>query len=749
MLTARVIMSFKADNLIQFIIKKRWYFFISLIIVCLVLTFSLKNLKIDNSLDIWFLEDDPTLLKYNEFKKIYGSDEVILAYIKPEKNIYDPEFLDRLSKVSKTIEASTLIRRVLSPTDAPHVYLDNDTLVVEKMHDSNAKNKIEDRLNSNPLWPRLLLSQDKKDAIIFIEPKDSEDMDLVRPKILEFVHKSLEGFNYKIAGLGVLHEEINKISLNDSTVFTGASYLLLFILLLILFRSFSILLASTITILLSILLFLEIYALSGQSFNMVSIILPTLLIILNLTNIVHIFSHMNKTENIPQKLHKCYSYVLFPCFFSTTTTAIGFLALTTSPMEILKSFGLFASLGLFLAFAVAISVCTIILAKKQDMQFKKTIPFEAFLDWLNNKVQAYYKLITVFGIILIVIAGIGILNLNIDTFSINFLLDKNKTKQDSKYIEKHYGYYLPLELRLLTGTIKEPAFLNKLDRFQNLLNQDKQIQNSTSIVDLVKHLNKVLTDNKENSRKIPKTIEAVAQELLLYEFDEDNDLEYFSTPEYNEARLTLRIPMVSSQNMASIITRVETIFNEIFIETKLLFGGYIPLYAKMTQYVTSSQVKSFLLALSIILVIMAILFRSFKIMLIGILPNLLPIFLTLGFMGITGINLDIATVTVAAIAIGISVDDTIHFLFMYRKLKNDDKNTRDAVRGTLMTAGNAIIITSLILMLGYMVLILANIKSIIFFGLLLSVTMLSALISDLLLLPSLLILFDRKAKDTK
>jgi predicted RND superfamily exporter protein len=205
--------------------------------------------------------------------------------------------------------------------------------------------------------------------------------------------------------------------------------------------------------------------------------------------------------------------------------------------------------------------------------------------------------------------------------------------------------------------------------------------------------------------------------------------------------------MASSQTLASILGRlrgeIEVVFGD---TTRAVPGGYVPLYVKMMDYIVESQVLSFLLAFVVIFLVMALLFRSLSVIVVGIVPNLLPIFLTLGLMGWLSIPLDIATVTVAAIAMGISVDDSIHFIFMFRRRRQEGRSVDEAIEQTLLTSGRAIIITSLLLILGYLVFALANVKSIIFMGVLIAATMLSALLCDLLLLPALLLLFadDRK-----
>ncbi|MBF0395944.1 MAG: MMPL family transporter, partial [Desulfobacterales bacterium] len=731
------------QKLSDFLVDYRWYLFAFLIILTLGSTYFLKNLKIDNSLEIWFLKDDPALMNYNEFKKLYGNDEVVLAWIKPESSVYSPEFVSKIYKITEHIEKNPLVKRVLSITNSPYINGKDGELVVEDMLDKVPDNSynpelLKQRITSNPLWKKLLFNKGETAIMMMIEPKASSDFDIKRPEVLKYVNDSLSGLNYKLVGMGVTYEELNKISIHDSSLFTSLSYLLLIITIYVLFRRGGLLLASVMTIFFSVLLSLNLFAMCKQSFNMISAIFPTVVIILCLSDAIHIFSHYDDTPVGENRLKRNLYVVLIPCLFTSITNAIGFASLVSSPMAVFKSFGLFSGIGVILAFFVAIIMSSIVIAHKEkkievspeNEKFDKYLGiFDKLLVKINSINQKKYKTIVILCSFLFIMGIIGIFGLKIDTYSMNFLLDNNPVKKDSFFIEKDYGFYLPLEVRLKpkgAHGVKSPEFLNKLSSLQETLDKDPDLSKATSIADVVKQLNKVLTDNKESSYKIPDTPEAVAQELLLYELDKENDLSYFVNDNYTEARLTVRIPNISSKVMNTIQERVRTRIEDTFKgDVDIIFGGYIPLYIKMMDYIIQSQISSFALSFIFIFITMGILFRSLTVVFIGIVPNILPIFLTLGFMGAVGINLDIATVTIAAIVMGISVDDTTHFIFMYQEERNKGRSIPKSVEHTLLTSGKAIITTALLLIIGYMVMVFANVKSVIFFGLLISVTMVS------------------------
>jgi hypothetical protein len=425
------------------------------------------------------------------------------------------------------------------------------------------------------------------------------------------------------------------------------------------------------------------------------------------------------------------------------------VSLASSPLAILQSFGIFAAVGVMCAFVVSVIICTLVLTAVEKNE--PVAPPETQNDLTDRMIKALtafvlkrYRLITFLSVFLIIAGVTGLLRLSIDTYSIDFLLDSNTVKQESKYIENDYGFYLPLEIRLKPDSpngVKDPLFLKKLVELQQRFDTMAEFNKSTALPDIVRQLNKVLTDNREASYIIPDTRNAIAQELLLYELDEDNDLEYFIDSNYSELRLTVKIPMVSGKNMKRLMDTADGMIRETYgSSVEIIYGGYIPLYVKLLEYITTSQVESFTIAFVAIFIIMGLLFRSFSVILTGIIPNIVPVLMTLGFMGYAGIKLDIATVTIAVIVIGIAVDDTIHFIFTYRKFLGEGKTVEEAVTGTLKTSGKAIIITSVMLVTGFIVMVFASIKSVIFFGLLISVAMFSAVVCDLVLLPSILLI---------
>jgi predicted RND superfamily exporter protein len=263
----------------------------------------------------------------------------------------------------------------------------------------------------------------------------------------------------------------------------------------------------------------------------------------------------------------------------------------------------------------------------------------------------------------------------------------------------------------------------------------------TGLPEIVSRLNQVVFDGEPSAYRIPQTRAAIAQELLLYENDERNDLELLVDNDYQTARITARAGMPSVVTVGETIAALETSAQEILGDSAQIEGvGYMAVYVRVIKNIAITQVSSFGTAIVLISLALMLFLRSFRLGLLALVPNILPVAMILGFMGFCGINLDVATVLIASIVIGLAVNDTTHMFFRFREeLVENGLSAPDAVRATMRGTGRAIVASSLILAAGFFVLVFASVKSISTFGLLTMVATLFALLADLVVTPALLV----------
>lgn len=738
-----------------FLVRHRRAMFALLVVVCVAGLFFARNINIDNSLELWFLDGDPALAAYHEFKEKYGNDEIILAMVDcTEQGMFSPAMLNAVYKASKAIEDDKdNFRRVLSVGLAPYIGLKGEDLIIEdlmegEVADASGAANIRERFLDDPFKRKILQNASSTWAIIIAEPVASKDMDVRRPLIIDSARQKLAGFKYRLAGMGVMYDELNRLSIQDGAIFNTVAYGVIALLVFVLYRSWMFLFMVLGAMLFSGLSFLGFYGFFGQNFNMVTVVLPTLMMILSVSDVAYVYNnycfHSAKIKDDREEgLIHVFNEVLSPCLFTSLTNTCGFFALLASSLAVLRVFGLFAGIACMAEYVVSMIVAAFLLGQvevKKEITIRR--PMEGPVNWWMQRMPQYYVHILVVFAIASVIAIYGITQLKIDTYSMGFLHETNPVRVDSDKVEAIYGNYLPLEVRLMTGERNgalKVDFLNRLNKTHNDLEAIQGVEKAASIIDVFKKLNQVMSDGTEATYLVPDSDDKVSQLMLLYESDPDNDLVYMTDrPDYTEARLTVRVPMLSASVLRDYEEKTEAVLKQNFSGTNVTwkFGGYVPLYARIISYVTWSQLSSFALAFVFVFGAIAILFRRLNAMLLVVLPNVFPVMMTMGIMGLTGISLDIATVTIAAIALGIVVDDTIHGLYLFYDPSRSHLTPVEAIVDGAKEAGPAMVSTSLIYSLGFLFMVFASIKSIVFFGLLLSMTIVTALICEVTLLPA-------------
>jgi predicted RND superfamily exporter protein len=557
------------------------------------------------------------------------------------------------------------------------------------------------------------------------------------------------------AGIGLVYDELNTASFRDTPLFLSLCILLVGIALFITFRRVGPVLMALLSVLLAMGLLMGLYALLGEELNMVTAILPTLMIIVGVADTVHLVQH--RAARLDEPLEKSLAFIVRPCLYTSLTTAVGFGSLMSAQMQVIKDLGKYAAIGVIIALGVSVIVAAAMLSVER-LAPRPRSEDETSSGFLDRQLAALGRLATgkplaVIGVaaLITLLGAYGISRIVVDTYSIDFFKASNPVRIDSDAIEASYGRYMPLEFAVsapksLEAGVQEPEFLNALAAWQAEAKAKDLAGWSSSVADVVARLNQVLREGGPEDRVVPKTAGAVAQAMLMYESQPGNERLSLTDPSYRIARVTFGVPMTSAKEWGKLITSLEAIGKKHLPKgARVERGGYLPLYVRMMDYVVDSQVSSFAIAYFAVFMLLGLLFRSLTLAAVAMIPNLLPIFVTLGLMGLLGVRLDVATVTIAAVVIGIVVDDTIHFLHRFKKELHTsgpdgaDGDYGEAARRTLRGAGPALVSTSLILAIGFLVLTLASVKSIIYFGLLSAVAMVAALFADLVLLPAILV----------
>ena len=336
---------------------------------------------------------------------------------------------------------------------------------------------------------------------------------------------------------------------------------------------------------------------------------------------------------------------------------------------------------------------------------------------------------------------LGMTQIEVDTYSIDFLFPDHPARVDSDRLEAEFGPYTPLEFVVHSEDgVRSPDVLQAVAKWQDAMEADPRVGWTRSLADVVQNLDRVMSGQSEG--RIPSEAASVEQILFLFEADADSNIDRFVDAADTQLRVTVGVPMTSAQVFGETIGALEAMA-ELPPGSRIQPAGYIPLYVQIMDHIVTSQLE-LRHCLRGDLLLIGLLFRSPRLVILTIPANLLPVFVTLGAMGAVGIRLDVATVTIAAIVLGLVVDDTTQFLYRYREMARRHDDVSEVVIETVRSVGRPMLITTIILAGGFSVLALAAIKSVAYFGVLLAIALISAVLVDLVLLPALLVLIDRR-----
>lgn len=750
-------------------LRWRWAALALLVVAVGAFTPGLKRAMIpDNAITVWFLDTDPQLEKYRKFHKNFGNDEVVLLQVESKAGIFNHKMLTRLSRLEKRLNRIEGVERITSLLNVQDAYdtpkgLRYAQLMPRPIPSEGAKlAAIGRRAIESKVFNSRLISPDGKRAMLWIQMRVMHDIDVRRDSIVKEIRTVaddiLKEIPHPMGGIGVIYSGLNVITQHDFGLFVGLGYLIMFAMLWWIFRSFRLLLAALGVIILGNLAALGIYGVAGHQMNMVTVVLPILIVVLGIADAVHFpAAFILVAEEKPdlsrfEQVRLALKQVFLPCLFTTLTTMGGFLALSSSPMAVIRHLGIYAAIGLGVALLASTVIMTLAFF---GLRKGVRLPQHKLVTWLLGACRNFLfhrrPWLVALSFLLVAAAGVGTCFVKTDTYSIGYLPESHRVVKDHKALEKGWGAYSVLDYLVhpeKPHTMRSAKVLNGLERFIRSASELKAVRNGFSLADVYRRMIKVLGSNKKLSE--PLRQDEVGQLALVLEMQgfrwdkkdpayHQNVLQPFMTEDERLGRLILVAGMTSAKQLEAILATLGKKAKAAMGDAGSLEpAGYPPLYVRIIDYVMNSQIRSFFLALGIILILMLLWLRSLRLALISLVPNIFPVLIIMGMMGALRIHLDIATATVAAIVIGVAIDDTVHFLHHWRDAERQGLSWEAAVNWTYARAGSPAVVTTLLLLIGYPVLMLAGVKTVVYFGLLTTLAAAAALYGDLFILPLLL-----------
>lgn len=755
----------------SFILKNRLIVFICVLALSAFMGFEASKVKITFNGGKVLPVTDSAYIRYNQFKQTFGQDASSMVLgIKSDK-IFDKDVFNDWFLIGTQLKQINGVKAVVS---AANVYnLEKDTLqhrfvvkplVTGVLPSVQAVDSVKQQLLNLPFYKGVVLSNDGKSTLMAIT---FDDKIINTPKRVPVINKMLQlgqafeqkhGIKVHYSGLPLIRTVVGDLMAHEFSMFLGLSILITAIILLIFFRSFFPVIFPVLIVVLGVLWSLGILYMMHYEMTILTGIIPPLVVVIGIPNTIFILNKYyhefeisgNKMDALAIALEKAG----ITTFIANITTAIGFGVLCFTNSELLTQFGLVASLGILSTFALSLILVPIVFsylpAPKKQTGIKDSKWMKALLVKLDTLVHQKRKAIYITTLVLVVISAVGIYHININGYVVDDLPQHNNTLEDLKFFESNFNGVLPLEVSIDTkrknGVVNQ-AVIRKVEKLEKLISSYPQFSRSISLIQVLKFSTQAFYGGNPEYYRLPDGLEQ--NFILNYAANSGKNtsgaLNTYLDKDHRITRVTFEMVDAGSKKMnvvlAELQPRIDSIFNPKKFHVELTGSSII--FIKGTNYLLKNLYESLAWAIFLIAGVMWILFRGVKMIAISLVPNLVPLIITAGIMGFFGIPLKPSTILIFSIAMGISSDQTIYFITRYRhELRYTRKGISRIVSDTIRETGVSMIFIATVLFFGFGIFAVSKFGGTVALGILLSITLLVAMISNLTLLPAFLLSLD-------
>ncbi len=704
------------------------------------------------------LKSDPAIKDWNLLKERFGSDEFILIGFEA-KDLFSSDFLSTIDEIEHKLEQTPHLKASRSL-----ISIYREVHPMFNPHAPGDCKELETFAKSTPFFQKQgLIAPDKLFSLVlqlsFKEPKE-------RVEVVEFVNASLLPYEkqenspfqaIRKVGQPYVSYEIDRVSVQIGAQFFPLYVLFSALLIVILYRSFRGMIAVLLTFGVVVAFSVATVELTGSFLNMLSNILPLMVMIISLETLMHIYSgYVRQPEGTDSKTHliQVLSNKTTACFMAVFTTMVGFASFSFSGIQPIHDLGVQVTMGLAIGFIVAFTFFPVLIDRLHPptAKDKSTVGFTAMDPVLHAIPSFTYRYRWVILPVAAVLVGAGIVafqGMKIETNTINYLSPKSATRQDSLFIEEHLMGLSSLEVMLDAeeGFFSKPENLRALHELETKLETYEHIQGTLSVSTLIKTANHIAngkdTFPTTNFRLFP----------LIAALSQRDVWKTYVTKDFAHLRLSVISKMVDFQTFMKIKKGFEDEWkafadqHETFKNVKTTITGTAPMLAKVNIYMSDTLVQSFGGTLLIVFVLFLFQFRSIRLSLLAMVPSLFAIFLMFCQMWVMQLKFGIGTILLATIVLGISVDATIHFLYHFLEKRRDKQSSmEDALRHTMNITGRALVLATTTIFCGFSIFALADFPPLEQFGMLTGSAIVFGLIGDLLVLPALIWVVNRNEK---
>ncbi len=715
-----------------------------------------SRIETNNTVDTFLVQDDPGLAFYRETTDRFGGD--LLVYVSMDlgdADVFTVESLALVDTVTRTLEGLDGVVRVSSLASTEAIF-DDDGIVepgpLMEQVPTTAEEvaRIRDKVDSSALLP-WYVSLDQR-ATLLVAEADPELGAAELNAVIRAIHEAVQtvpGAEFSLAGNPVFAEAIDRFNARDQQLFSGLMLLLVLVSSALWLRRISAAVLPVVVVMVTVMWTTGLFVAAGHATNWITGIISPILFLIGTASAVHLLSAyrdaLASAEPGRAAITEALKRVAVPCFFTSLTTAAGFASLMANRIMPVKVFGLFACIGVMLAFVATVVMVPAGLIATGRFARRRSLaaaPPSRLLTGLDRGVQQRPGLVLVVSLLVVAGLGAGVAFMRVETNNLKYFRPSAPVVRHSLEIERRYGGSAPLDIVIDTGRpdgALEPDLLAAVAELQQRLDHTAGVARGISLADLLQDLHRAMSGARQTG-DLPASADAAYQLLML------PDPDMVDRIVDTDRRITRISTRFTGASMG--LSQARILLDGVEGECAAVVGsladvrltGSSVLFIDMDHYLVRGQIRSLCIVLAVVFALMSGLFGSLRIGLLAMIPNVLPITLMLGLMGWLDLPLDGLTVMVACIAIGIGVDDTIHYLHRLRHELGDAPDLPAALTRTMAAVGRPIVFTSVVLTLGFWIFCVSDFLGTRNFGFLTGVTVLVALLADLVVLPAVLLL---------
>jgi uncharacterized protein len=723
-----------------------------------------SKLYFDYDFEKFFPQDDPETQYFNEYRKTFDSDnDFVLVALLNEKGIFQEEFLNKVATLTDSLKNARYVTLVSSPTNIKQLTF--DPIFGAPLEKPWLRYKNPDTYNTDSLriyrQPELngtFFSPKGKAICILLKTENyigktqcdelSADLDRI---LAQFTFDEVH-----VAGRSTGQAYYVKLLEREFIIFVSISMVLIVLFLIIAFRSAWGVWVPLLVVMMAVVWTVGVLARLDKPLGIMLNILPVIIFVVGVSDVVHLitryFEELRQQKPKMLALKVAFKEVGMATFLTSLTTGIGFLTLLTANIRPIVEFGTYTAIGVLLAFVLAFTLLPAVLILAP---VPKAVNHPANLVFWNRHLRNYFRFtlanrtaILVAGGAVLAVSLIGVSMVRSDNFLLEDLRESDPLKQQFYFLEEHFGGVRPFEMAVDVvdphKTVWNLKVLEELEEVSDYLEKDYGVGSQMSVVNIIKSLNQAQHNGNITYYRLPDNEDELQfLQTKLERVQKTGVLKAFVTEDGKKVRFSGRIADSGNVAVTALNHQLDS-FMVARIDPELLqykITGTSQLIDLNNSYLSKSMIYGLLIAFGVIALIMGILFRSTRIIIIALIPNILPLLMIGALMGFANIPLKVSTSIIFTIAFGIAVDDTIHFMSKLKLELAKGKSMLYALKRTYLSTGKAIIVTSIILCGGFITLIFSGFLGTFYIGVLISLTLLFAVVADLTILPVMLIFF--------